>query len=184
MRPSDRTVEHELARLGTRAHGIVTRQELLQTGVSASGIKRRIQKGQLLREYPGVYRVGHRAPSVEASYLAAVRACGDGALLSGRAAGHLLAIIRALQPPEVTAPTERRIPGIRTHRSARICADHASSWRRVPVTTVACTLVDLAATLTPDELARAAHEAGGRFETTPAQVEAVLARRPNARGAR
>jgi hypothetical protein len=29
-------------------------------------------------------RVGHRAPSLEARYMAVVRACGDGALLSGR----------------------------------------------------------------------------------------------------
>jgi hypothetical protein len=29
-------------------------------------------------------RLGHRAPSVEARYLAAVLACGEGALLSGR----------------------------------------------------------------------------------------------------
>jgi very-short-patch-repair endonuclease len=45
------------------------------------------------------------------------------------------------------------------------------------------TLVDLAAVLTPDDLARACHEAAVRYRTTPAQVEAVLARRPKTRGA-
>jgi hypothetical protein len=44
--------------------------------------------------------------------------------------------------------------------------------------------VDLAALLSPDDLARACHEAGVRYRTTPRQVEAVLKRRPNARGAR
>ena len=39
--------------------------------------------------YPGVYRVGHAAPSVEATYMAAVLACGDGALLMGAAAAYL-----------------------------------------------------------------------------------------------
>jgi very-short-patch-repair endonuclease len=57
------------------------------------------------------------------------------------------------------------------------------TWRRIPVTTVARTLVDIAATLSEDDLARACHEAGVRHRTTPAQVEAVLARHPQAPGA-
>ena len=54
---------------------------------------------------------------------------------------------------------------------------------RIPVTTVPRTLVDLAAVLTADDLARACHEAGVRHRTTPAMVEAVLARRPRTPGA-
>jgi hypothetical protein len=44
------------------------------------------------------------------------------------------------------------------------------------------TLVDLAAVLTEAELARACHEAGVKYRTTPKHVEAVL--RPNSPGAR
>ena len=51
------------------------------------------------------------------------------------------------------------------------------------MTTVARTLVDLAAVLDADELARACHEAGVRHRTTPCVVEAVLRRRPNCPGA-
>jgi hypothetical protein len=51
------------------------------------------------------------------------------------------------------------------------------------VTTVAQTLVGLAAELRPDALARACHEAGVRYGTTPRHVEEVLARYPNAPGA-
>jgi hypothetical protein len=51
------------------------------------------------------------------------------------------------------------------------------------VTTLPRTLVDLASVLDPDDLARAFHEAEVRHGTTPAQVEAVLARRPNSHGA-
>jgi hypothetical protein len=138
----------------------------------------------LLREYPGVYFVGHRAPKVEARYLAAIYACGQGALLSGRAAGHLLGLLKGRQPaPEVTTPTERRIEGIHTRRSRKIDRREATVLRSIPVTTVARTLVDLAGVLALDELARACHEAGVRYRTTPAQVEAILARRPNSRGA-
>jgi hypothetical protein len=56
--------------------------------------------------------------------------------------------------------------------------------RGIPVTSVPETLVDLAAELGADELALACHEAGVRYRTTPRHVEAVLRRRPNARGAR
>jgi hypothetical protein len=57
------------------------------------------------------------------------------------------------------------------------------TWRAIPVTTVARTLVDLAAVLAPDDLARACHEAGVRHRTTPADVEAALARWRRAPGA-
>jgi very-short-patch-repair endonuclease len=57
------------------------------------------------------------------------------------------------------------------------------TWRNIPVTTVARTIVDLAASLSTDDLARACHEAGVRHRTTPAMVEDVLARRPNSPGA-
>jgi very-short-patch-repair endonuclease len=185
VRPQGRTVEQELARIASAAHGVVTRRELLRAGLTAGEIKQRLVTGALLREHPGIYRVGHRAPSLEARYLAAVRACGPGALLSGRPAAYLLGLIKgAAPPPEVTAPTERRIPGVRTRRSRLTSPHDAFAWRGIPVTTVARTLVDLAAELALDDLARACHEAEIRHGTRPAAVEAVLARQPRSRGAK
>jgi very-short-patch-repair endonuclease len=183
MRAQDRTADQQLARLASASHGVVTRMELQRAGVTKAEIERRVRSGALLREHRGVYRVGHRAPSLEARYLAAVRACGDGAVLSGRAAAHLYGLLRGAAPtPEVTAPTERRVPGVLTRRS-RSPLD-ATTWRSVPVTTVARTLVDLAGVLDASELARVCHEAGIRHGTNPGQVGEVLARRPASPGAR
>lgn len=166
------------------AHGVVTRGELLGAGLTIAEIKQRLASGALLREHRGVYRVGHRAGSVEASYLAAVRACGPGSLLAGCPGAYLLAIVRGRPPaPEVIAPTERRVAGIRTRRCRHFDAREAMTWRGIPVTTPARTLVDLAATLSLDDLARACHEAGVRHGTTPRQVEDVLARHPGRPGA-
>ena len=178
-------MEGILARIARDSHGVVTRVELLGAGVTAEEIKQRLRRGTLLREHRGVYRVGHRAPSVEARYLAAVRACGDGALLSGRAAAHILGLLPGVGVPqsEVTGPTERRVRGVITRRSRRMDRRDAMVWRRIPITTVERTLVDLAAALAVDDLARACHEAGVRHGTTPAQVEAVLARAPSSPGA-
>jgi Transcriptional regulator, AbiEi antitoxin len=66
--------------MGGAAHGVVTRAQLLRAGVTEAAIEQRLRIGALLREHRGVYRVGHRAPSLEARYLAAVWACGEGAL--------------------------------------------------------------------------------------------------------
>ena len=69
-------MEQVFARIAGEAHGVVTRAQLLRAGVSDAEIEQRLKTGALLREHRGVYRVGHRAPSLEARYLAAVRACG------------------------------------------------------------------------------------------------------------
>jgi very-short-patch-repair endonuclease len=168
--------------MATRAHGIVDREELLGAGITVKEITGRVRKGVLIREYAGVYRVGHRAPSVESSYLAAVRACGKGAVLSGRAAAYLWGLIKGAVPePEVITRTERRIEGIRTRRTRG--AVEATTCRGIRVTTVPRTLVDLAASLPLDALARACHEAGVKYGTTPRQVEAVLAKHPRTKGA-
>jgi hypothetical protein len=180
MRSKSRTAEEVMDALARRAHGVVTREELLRAGITSSGIKRRVAKGQLITQYPGVYRVGHAAPSVDASYMAAVKACGKGALLCGLAAAYLLGLIRGKPPrPEAIALTERRVKGVTTRRGRR----KGTKVRGIPVTTVAETLVDLAALLSADALARACHEAGVRYRTTPRQVDAVLRARPNAPGA-
>lgn len=171
-----------IAGLARRAHGLVTHAQLLAAGVSAREIRRRVESGALIPVHRGVYRVGHEAPSLHATYMAAVLACGDGALLRDRAAAHLMGLTRGWSAPrpQVLTRTERRVEGIETRRARR---SDVRGWRfeGIPCTTVPQTLVDLAAHLPLDALARACHEAGVRYRTTPRQVRRVL--RPNARGA-
>jgi hypothetical protein len=175
MDTRSRTVEEILAAIARRGHGIVARRELLAEGVSDIEIRKRVRRGSLITQYPGVYRVGHAAPSINASFVAAVKACGEGAFLRGRAGGYLLGLLkRPPRRPEVWTTTERRVKGIDTRRSRRV--RKVIEVRGIPVTSVPETLVDLAAVLTEDELARACHEAGVRYRTTPRQVEAVLPR--------
>jgi hypothetical protein len=177
-----RTVEQVVAGLATRRHGVVTRRQLIAAGVTRHEIDKRLATGALLAEHRGVYRVGHRAPSVEARYLAAVLACGQGALLSGQAAAHLWGLVKGpAPPPEVTTRTERKVPGVLTHR-VRTNDIPTTTHRGIPTTTVPFTLIALAAQLPSAELARACHEAGVRYGTTPRQVDAVL--RPTTPGAK
>ena len=162
---------------------MVARTQLLAAGVSVDEIIGRTRKGALIAVHRGVYRVGHAAPSLEATYMAAVLACGDGALLSGMAAGHLYRLLRGEPaPPEVASPTQHRVPGVATHR-AQLHSRDATRYRGIPVMTIPRTLVDLAARLDEDELAWACHQAAVRHGVRPAAIEAVLARRPKANGA-
>jgi predicted transcriptional regulator of viral defense system len=168
MDPLRRTVEEKLVRMAAPQHGVVTRRQLLEAGVTTQEIKVRLRRRSLLREHRGVYRVGHRAPSIEATYLAAVFACGDGAVLSGRAAAHVWGLVKGAPPQaEVITPTERRIEGVRTQRSRHLDAQDVTLFNAIPVTTVPRTVVDLAAEIPEDALARACHEAGVRHGLTP-----------------
>jgi hypothetical protein len=117
--------------------------------------------------------------------MAAVKACGEGAVLSGLSAAWLWGLIEGSAPgPEVTAPTERRVKGLKTRRRRNIDRRDARVWRAIPVTTVPATLVRLPSLLSFDELTKAAHEGDVRHHTTPAQVEAAQARQPKAAGAK
>jgi hypothetical protein len=81
--------------------------------------------------------------------------------------------------PEVHTTTGRRVRGIVTHRLRRTERTDAIRWRQIPVTTVPRTVVDLAAVLAEDDLARAFHEAAVKHRTSRDQVEAILSRRHN-----
>jgi very-short-patch-repair endonuclease len=184
MGAQGRTVAEAIERIASRQHGLVTRHQLLSAGLTRRMIGRRVGQGSLLRIHRGVYRVGHRAPSIEARYMAAVLACGERALLACRAAAFLYGLVRGgPPPPEVIAATDRRIPGVLTRRCRDFDSVDPAHWRGIPITTVPRTLVDLAATLPLPALARACHEAGVLYDTNPRQVETVLGRRPTSPGA-
>ena len=98
MEPPCGSVDREVARIATRQQGVVKRSRLLAAGLSREAIRGRVRRGLLHREYPGVYRLGHRAPRVEAGYMAAVLACGEGAALSGLAAAFLYGLVKGMHP--------------------------------------------------------------------------------------
>jgi hypothetical protein len=167
--------DEKIAKLARRAHGVVTRAGLLAAGVTLAQIRVRIARGSLIRVYPGVYRVGHVAPSVEATYMAAVLACGPGALLMGAAAAYLYGLLKGEPPPPVVKTrTGRDIEGIETHRTRS--KDRGTTWRGIPVTTVPRTLMDLASSMPEKELAVACHHAQVRFGTRPEQTRGKVRR--------
>ncbi len=165
--------------------GIADRGELIAAGVSPRMVERRIEKGALIPKYRGVYGVGHVAPSQESDYMAATKAGGPGTYIARRAAAHALGLVKGDAPaPEVVARREIRVAGLRSIRCRTLSGADTGLWKGIPITSPARTLVDLAPLMGAAALARACHEAGVLHRTTPRQVEAVLARKPNATGAR
>ena len=174
-----------LAELARDSHGVVTRSEMLAAGISSAQITWRVRVQSLVCIHRGVFRVGHAAPSLEARYMAAVKACGDRSLLAGRAAAHLLGLLkRPPSLPEVLTASQRRPKGVIAERARRTDLGDRTIWRGIPVITVPRALVDLAATLSEPELARAVHEAEVRFRISPGSVETILDRRHNWPGSR
>src|SRR4051794_16156072 len=184
MRHKSSTADERIAKLAGGAHGVVTREELLAAGVTLAEIRARLDRGSLIRIPAGVYRVGHAAPSIEATYMAAVKAGGGEAVLSGEAAAHLLGVKRGAPPQaEISVATQRHIKGVRTRRRD-LPKTERTTYNRIPCTTAARTVVDLAATLEPSPLSRVVHEATIRHDLKPDQVAAILNRQPNTPGAR
>src|SRR3954449_1987242 len=185
MRGKSRTVEEITAGIATNAHGIVTRAELRAEEIKPGQIDRRIAKGLLIPEWPGVYRAGHAARSRESDYMAAVKAGGDGAALYNQAAGHLLGLLKSPSwpAPAVLTRTERKVEGLKTRHVRNPHSRDITVVNLIPVTTVPLTLVHLAAVLGDEELARACHLAHVIYRVGPQHVQQVLRRMSRAKGA-
>jgi very-short-patch-repair endonuclease/predicted transcriptional regulator of viral defense system len=174
------TTDHLIAALAARQYGVVARAQLAAAGLERGAIARRLATGRLHRLHDGVYAVGHLAPRREARWLAAVLACGPGAVLSHRSAAALWGIHDAEGPsPDVTIATRngRRRAAITVHR-AQLARPDRRRRAGIPVTSPARTLADLARQLDHPDLVRAVREAQflRRFDLAAAQE--LLDRRP------
>ena len=101
-----------------------------------------VARGHLHLLHRGVYAVGHRNVTTEGRFLAAVKACGPDAVLSHYCAACHRGWLRYNgRPIDVTAPTKRTRPMIKTHRSDLI---ERELVRQIPVTPRLRTIIDLA----------------------------------------
>ena len=146
--------DHQIEALATQQAGVVLRSQLLAIGLGKKAIAYRVRSRRLVVEYNGVYAVGHRALTREGRWLAAVGACGAGAALShGDAAAHWGLIPSQGRLINVTKPSSSgRDPDprrIRLHRVATLRPWERTINDRIPTTTVARTLLDLAPLLRP-----------------------------------
>jgi very-short-patch-repair endonuclease len=147
----------ELAR---RQHWTISRAQLLTLGLGAEAIQHRLADGRLHRwRWRGIYAVGRPDLSQRGCWMAALLACGPDAVLSHQSAAALWGVVPhrpGLIDVSLPLHVARRRPGICAHRRVQVLAQHRD---RIPVTDIACTLIDLSARVRRSTLERAVNEA-------------------------
>lgn len=149
--------------VAARQWGVITREQLLDAGIDRSAITRRLAAGTLHRMHRCIYAVA--PPAVlrpEGRWLGAVLACGEGAALSHRSAAALWGLLEEgcrLVHVATAARGRKGAAGIRLHRTRRLEDADVVVVRRVPVTSVERTLLDLADVVSLRVLRRAARQA-------------------------
>ena len=143
----------KIANIAARQLGVVTYRQLLEAGLCPSGVAKRTTAGRLHRLHRGVYAVGHRAVSREGRWMAAVLACGDGAVLSHMSAAALWELLRPVDGRvDVSTPARsgraRRV-GIHLHRCTTLTSGSITERSGIPVTTPARTIEDLEGEVAP-----------------------------------
>jgi hypothetical protein len=153
--------ERTVAALAKRQHGVISLAQLRRLGLTSSGVRNRVACGRMTPVHEGVYATGHAPLSQTGRWMAAVLACGPGSALCGRSAGALHGLIKERAVIEVVAPGRRgkARPGVTVRERTLLEPRDRTAVDGIPCTSVARTLLDLAATLWPDELVRACERA-------------------------
>jgi len=176
--PADRAI-HAIAE---DQYGVVSRSQLSELGLGRRAIDHRVEVGRLRLVHRGVYAiVGQRLLTMRGHWMAAVLACGPGAVLSHFAAAALWQVRRG-QRIEITAPGRRKPrEGIRLH-FATLPADETTVHDGIPVTTIARTLLDLSAVVQRRELRSAFRQAEQLNLGDPVGIQALTERYPRKPG--
>jgi predicted transcriptional regulator of viral defense system len=182
---SPRQLQQALAAKATAQHGVIARRQLLELGLTRHHVETMLDTRRLHRVHRGVYAVGHRALSTRGRWMAAVLACGLGALLSHRSCAALAGVRQtAIAYVEVIVPSRRgQIAGVRAYVSQRIEPQDRHEIDGIPCTSLARTLLDLATVLPRRGLERVCDEAAVQEIFDLRAVNDVLARSHGCRGA-
>jgi hypothetical protein len=184
----DARCDIEVARRAAEEWGVLSVDELIECGLNHPAILRRVRRGLLHPTYRGVYAVGHRTLPKEGLWLAAVKACGRTARLSGFSSAELCGYYESdeWRMPEVTivGGSTRSHPGICVHRTGELADRDWRYVRGIPVTSPARTLLDLAARLDRAPLRSLVRRAQGTHRVNVREIFEVLTRLGPRKGSR
>lgn len=162
-------------------HGLVSRRRLLELGVDASAIARRVRSGELVAVVPGIYRPAGRPLTAELRVRAVMLRLGPDTVLGGRYAAwwhQLVAEPPASVPLLVRMPSQgwhARWPGLVVRRCHLSPADRERR-RGVMVTTRALTVLDCAEQPDAGAIRDAALQRGTTTASLLGAVERMSAR--------
>ena len=182
----DGPLERAIADKAGAQHGVLALRQLIELGMSASAVRSRVVAGRLHRVHAAVFAVGHARLTREGRYMAAVLACGPGAVLSHREAAALHRLRASTRSAiDVTSPrrTGRARDGIEVHGGATLLPRDVDTVDCIACTTVARTLLDLAEVVERRQVERACEQAEVLRVFDLLAVEDVLERADGRRGA-
>jgi very-short-patch-repair endonuclease len=138
-------IDERMDALARRQHGMVSRVQLHQLGMTESAIRHRRRAGRLFEVEEGVYRLSGALESPRRNAMAAVLGAGADALLSHTSAAALVGTPGfAIEPVTITVPrTRRRRSARRVEQSLALPAHHRRVIDGIPCTSVARTIFDL-----------------------------------------
>jgi hypothetical protein len=167
-------------------HNVITTGELVALGLSHPDIAYRVASARLHRRHRGVYAVGRPDLSLDGTFFAAVSACGPEARLGHRSALRKWGLHGGgTYRIDVIAPRSiKPKPGIRLHRPLCLDALDTTELDGIPITSVAQTLLDVAAPAHRLDIGKLIHNAIVAELFDMRAMWKVLARSPHAPGAR
>jgi very-short-patch-repair endonuclease len=136
-----------------------------------------VLRGRLHRIFRGVYALGHRRIGERGRLMAAVLACGEGAVASHLSAGALLGLLDEgpMVIDVIAQPSRgRKIDGIRFHHVRPPRLEETGTMHGIPCTSPARTLVDLAGTVGDWTLRNACERAAHKRMLDIAAIEASI----------
>ena len=169
----DKVAAEALPELAELQHGVLSAKQLQAAGMTRAAISRWASTGRLHRVHPHVYALGHAALSLNARLIAALLYGGDQAVLSHTTAAWVWQLIET-EPSRIHVTVPGRcpsLPGVRIHHSR---GTGRATCRQLPVTSVARTLIDIAAILPFRAFRRALAEADHRQLLDPAELMSVV----------
>jgi very-short-patch-repair endonuclease len=174
-----------ISRLAAQQHGVVSGRQLRELGLGYGAIKHRVNAGRLRRLRRAVYLVGPTLLPLSLE-MAAILACGEGAAISHHTAAGIHQLLPHPAQPglihvTVTGSDRGPKPGIRVHRPA-IRRDELTSRHRIPITTPARTILDLAPDLEIAALEQVLAQAHRTNLATVAQLDSLITRYPRRPG--
>ena len=141
---------------------MISREQLDLLGYTESAVRHRLARGRLYEIFFGVFAVGRHGVTHQGRWMAAVLACGKGAVLSHETAAHAWGILRPREGPiHVSIPYMRctSCRGVHIHRRTNLPACGLTLRHNIPITSAPLTLVDLACRLPSHRLEAAVSEA-------------------------
>jgi very-short-patch-repair endonuclease len=182
----DREATRMIRELAERQHGVVAHRQVLELGGGEGLALRRREGGLLIPLHKGVYALGHQRLSKEGRWMAAVLACGPGAVLSHFSGGHLWNLCGSRGPVEVLRRSggvkEGGHQGVRLHQTRRLESFEVTIERGIPVATIERILLDLAARTDAKRLERIFVQAYKSGQLSWSRLGRVFERRRGRKG--